>query len=92
MSGPNDLYGQKYLKRFHPQTLRCHNHNVAVVRSWFVDKTDPKIQAFYATNYRHDTEGKNALLEYIRSIYKEIGSLSFNNEKSTKTWQVEDIF
>jgi len=43
MSGPNDLYGHKYLKRFHPQTLRCHNHNVAVVCSWFVDKTDPKI-------------------------------------------------
>ena len=92
MSGPNDLYGQKYLKRFHPQTLRCHNHNVAVVRSWFANQTDPKIQAFYATNYRHDTEGKNALVEYIRSRYKEIGALSFNNGKSTETWQVEDIF
>jgi hypothetical protein len=61
MSGPNDFYGHRYLKIFHPQTLRCHNHNVAVVRSWFVDKTDPKIQRFYVTNYRHD-KGKDALL------------------------------
>ena len=30
MSGPNDLYGHKYLKRFHLQTLICHNHNIAV--------------------------------------------------------------
>jgi hypothetical protein len=92
MSGPNDLYGHKYLKRFHPQTLICHNHNIAVVRSWFVDKTDPKIQRFYVTNYRHDKEGRDALLDYIRSIYREIGALSFNNGKSTETWQVEDIF
>lgn len=80
------------MKRFHPHTLRCHNHNVAVVRSWFVDKTDPKIQRFYATNYQHDKEGKDALLAYIRSIYREIGALSFNNGKSRETWQVEDIF
>ena len=80
------------MKRFYPHTLRCHNHNVAVVRSWFVDKTDPKIQRFYATNYQHDKEGKDALLAYIRSIYREIGALSFNNEKSRETWQVEDIF
>jgi hypothetical protein len=92
MSGPKDLYGHKYLKRFHPQTLRCHNHNVAVVNSWFMDKTDPKIHRFYALYYRHDKEDKDALLDYIRSRYKKIGAKSFNNGKSTKTWQVEDIF
>ena len=58
MSGPNDFYGEKYLKRFYPQILRCHNHNVAMVRLWFVDKTNPKIQWFYATNYRHDKKTK----------------------------------
>ena len=42
MSGPNVLYGQKSLKIFHSQTLQYHNHNVAVVHSWFVDKIDPK--------------------------------------------------
>ena len=92
MSGPNDLYGHKYLKRFHLQTLICHNHNIAVVCLWFVDKTDPKIQRFYATNYRHDKEGRDALLEYIGGRYKEISALSFNNGKSIETWQVEDIF
>ena len=63
-----------------------------MVCSWFVDNTDPKIQRFYATNYSHDKEGKNTLLDYIKSSYKEIGVLSFNNWKFTETWQVEDIF
>ena len=54
MSGPNVLYGQKYPEIFYSQILQCHNHNVAVGHSWFVDKIDPKIQGVYATNYQHD--------------------------------------
>ena len=86
MSRPNDLYDSEYLKRFHSLTLQCHNHNLVVVCSWFIEMTNPKIQRFYAKNYRHNKKDKEALLNYIRSKYKEISALSFNNRSTIKIW------
>ena len=67
VSMPNDLYGQKYLKTCHLQTLRCYNHNLIVVHLWFIGKSDNNFQRFYATNYQHDKEDNDISLDYTKN-------------------------
>ncbi|KAI5078905.1 hypothetical protein GOP47_0006576 [Adiantum capillus-veneris] len=80
---PNKLYGKELLEKMHKEHHAIILDNYRTVRRWFRNFSMP-------ADLRHNTKGKDEIIQIIRDNYDKIAVLSW--EGAEYKWHVEDIY
>ena len=87
------LWGKKYLLEYnyHHQHKLLKN-NEGIVKSWFLNQSQPPIDSFFTGSFRHNPELQKALKDFIQVRESELSSLVFDGGSSIIRWKVDDIY
>jgi hypothetical protein len=94
---PNTMsmeWGRDFLRIFHPLQWKVHNRNLCMVRSWFNDTKDEKVNVFFNANLREQKEVVHIVKQFISNREPTLVALLFmeNGTTTCMRWKVEDIY